>query len=201
MKKFFLLAVVAMMGFAASAQLVQSTTLGVKHEVHAQWYIKAGMSINNVAGIDEEGLSLGSKVGEDVAFGFMRPIGKSGAYWGMEFGIGTQGASLEYEDWYGEVYKESSMAHAIKYSPFIFGYKISVSDNIAIDPHLGAFASWAFAGDDFDTDWNAGISAGAGIWWNKVNLDFSYQRGFVNIVSSGAEGNSSNFVIRLGYAF
>ena len=36
------------------------------------------------------------------------------------------------------------IAHNIQYSPFTFGWKIGVADNLSIDPHLGVFASYDY---------------------------------------------------------
>ncbi len=214
MKKLILIFVAFILTAAsASAQVVTSRTL-VKSKSQTVWFARVGMSLNNLAGIPtDDDLSVGTKVGLDVDFGFHRNMGKSGAYWGMELGVGSRGASF---DDYGE--KTNLSAWNIKYSPVTFGYKYSLTDNIKIDGHLGAFVSYDFSkkwededGDDllYDIDYqdfDAGIQVGIGIWWKKVNLDFTYQRGFVNAfeVYDGYKEkgvNSSNFEIRLGFAF
>lgn len=223
MKKLVFLFVAAMLAMSASAQVVTSRTL-VKSKSNTMWYARVGMSINNIAGFHDEtdgyeSLSIGSKIGMDVDFGFQRNIGKSGLYWGMELGIGTRGASFTLEDtYYDEKADMDYTAWNVKYSPFTIGYKYSLTDALKLDGHLGAFVSYDFTkkwedvdGDDmfdyFDyTDVDAGIQVGIGLWWNKINLDFMYQRGFVKAFEQYYDGKdhglkSSNFEIRLGYAF
>lgn len=215
-KSIILIAAAAFMAVSANAQIVTSRTMVKNH--NTMWYVRAGMSINNLAGVpDETGLSLGSKVGMDVDFGFHRNIGKSGAYWGMELGVGTRGASFDVED-YGDKFSTDLSAWNIKYSPFTFGYKYSVTDDLKIDGHLGAFLSYDFSkkfedadGDDMldyidYQDLDAGIQVGIGAWYKKFNIDLTYQRGFVNAaeIYDGDKDKgitSSNFEIRVGYAF
>lgn len=84
----------AAMGLSAQAQLMRSTTFYEKERVPATWYLRAGMSVNNVAGANEftdngEGRSIGSKLGYDIAIGFQKPFQDGGFYWGMEFACET----------------------------------------------------------------------------------------------------------------
>lgn len=91
------------------------------------------------------------------------------------------------------------IAHNIQYSPFTFGWKIGVADNLSIDPHLGVFASydytskmkesgesisWGDFADYLEVDYNhfdAGMNIGVGLWYDRFNLDFTYQRGFIDV--------------------
>lgn len=205
MKKLLIFAVMAAMGFSAQAQLMRSTTFYEKERVPATWYLRAGMSINNVAGAntfsEETDGSIGSKIGYDVAVGFQKSIKDRGFYWGMEFGLGTGGAKNEMETESSYVYKQSYVAHNIKLTPLLFGYKYAFSDVMSLDVHLGAFAQFAYAGkynvsgshddeewsedygvdDALDTRFDAGIQAGVGVWFSRFNIDLTYQRGFVPI--------------------
>lgn len=117
----------AAMGLSAQAQLMRSTTFYEKERVPATWYLRAGMSVNNVAGAntfsEETDGSIGSKIGYDVAVGFQKSIKDRGFYWGMEFGLGTGGAKNEMETESSYVYKQSYVAHNIKLTPLLFGYK------------------------------------------------------------------------------
>lgn len=257
MKKFFVIAMIACMGVGASAQVMTSRTY-VKEKKQTTWYARLGLSINNVAGGggyadynsygsadlkgDYEKTTIGSRAGMDIDFGFQRPIGKAGIYWGMELGIGTRGGSLkekegdlyyEYnEEGNKEYYYEEGEAKSniltwnIKYSPFTFGYKYSITDNLKLDGHLGAFVSYDFAGkgvtkfsedhdaksslselrDDYDfMAFDAGLQVGVGVWWKKFNFDITYQRGFVTAAKVYADTDynlySSNLMLRLGFAF
>ena len=229
MKKLLIFAVMATMGLSAQAQLMRSTTFYEKERVPATWYLRAGMSVNNVAGANEftdnrEGRSIGSKLGYDIAIGFQKPFQDGGFYWGMEFGLGTGGAKNEMETESSYVYKQSYVAHNIKLTPLLFGYKYAFSDVMSLDVHLGAFAQFAYAGkynvsgshddeewsedygvdDALDTRFDAGIQAGVGVWLSRFNVDLTYQRGFMSInpVMFGYEyGKSSNLILRVGVSF
>lgn len=232
MKKLLIFAVMAAMGLSAQAQLMRSTTFYEKERVLATWYLRAGMSINNVAGANEftdngEGRSIGSKLGYDIAIGFQKSIKDKGFYWGMEFGLGTRGAKNERSS---ETYslKRSFVAHDIKLTPLMFGYKYAFSDVLSLDVHLGAFGGFAYAGKGkedqkwsstseeekdsneygidhaLDTRFDAGIQAGVGVWLSRFNVDLTYQRGFMSInpVMFGYEyGKSSNLILRVGVSF
>lgn len=230
MKKLFLLAAMAVISLSASAQLVQSTMLQRnKTKTRATWYVRAGISLNKMTGeytdvfkedAEHDGykFSNGSKVGYDLAFGFQKNFGKSDLYWGMELGLGTRGLKNHFDEYeYGD-WTETLLAHSVKYSPFTLGYKFGITDNLKIDAHLGIFASFDIAGNwtDGDTDipmseWyhtrgDAGLQAGVGVWFNRFNLDLTYQKGFIDaeLFSDGdynCSAKSSNFMIRLGYAF
>ena len=110
------------------------------------------------------------------------------------------------------------MGHNVQVSPFTFGYKYNITDALAVDAHLGAYVSCdyvgkikekeSYQGDSEETsvnmgdweDWkrvDAGMNIGVGIWYDRFNLDFTYQRGFIKTW----ECNTSNVLIRLGVAF
>ncbi len=193
MKKLVIALFAAMLCISAQAQLRTSRTF-FKSNSRTEWILRAGVSFNNIAGTDAEGLS--SKTGFDVDFGFNKYFGQSNLYWGMELGVGTRGASLEYE---GE--KEGFTSYNVKYSPFTIGYKFPVTEAIKIDPHVGGYLSYDFSTTndvELENDFDAGIQAGVGVWYGRINLDFMYQRGFVDMVE---KGKTSNFLIRVGYAF
>lgn len=222
----------AAMGLSAQAQLMRSTTFYEKERVPATWYLRAGMSVNNVAEAntfsEETDGSIGSKIGYDVAIGFQKPFQDGGFYWGMEFGLGTGGAKNEMETESSYVYKQSYVAHNIKLTPLLFGYKYAFSDVMSLDVHLGAFGGFAYAGKGnvdekwsstsgeeensnehgighaLDTRFDAGIQAGVGVWLSRFNVDLTYQRGFMSInpVMFGYEyGKSSNLILRVGVSF
>lgn len=247
MKKFFIIMASVLMAISSDAQVVTSRTT-YKAKNSTLWYGRIGMSINNAAGGNDivdamkdeyTDASASSKVGMALDFGFQRNIGRSGLYWGMELGIGSRGASIK-EKYRDEEESGENKGHFsswnVKYSPFTFGYKYSLTDDIKLDGHLGAFFSYDFSGktkytwgdgedekqsisylkDNFDFNcFDAGMQVGIGVWWKKFNLDFTYQRGFVpaaKVIVETFDGvrdydevecklYSSNFMIRLGYAF
>ena len=190
----------------------------MKRENPTTWYVRAGMSVNMLSGLNSDdkdyGLTTGSKAGFEVDFGFHKPMGKSGAYWGMELGFANRGGSISEVDGYDDEYKYSLNAWSLKYSPFTFGYKYSITDDLKIDGHLGAFALVDLSrkakvdGDEVDADeifsnrFDAGLQVGVGVWYKKINLDLTYQHGFVGFVESpNSTLKCSALMIRLGYAF
>lgn len=128
----------------------------------------------------------------------------------MEFALGSRGFKVD---------DMKCIAHNVQYSPFTFGWKIGVADNISIDPHLGVFASydytskmkedgesisWGDFADALEVDYNhfdAGMNIGVGVWYDRFNLDLTYQRGFIDVFTDADGIKTSNFMIRLGIAF
>lgn len=94
-----------------------------------------------------------------------------------------------------------------------------MADNVRIDPHVGVFASydytskmkengesisWGDYADYMEVDYNhfdAGMNIGVGVWYDRFNLDLTYQRGFIDAFSDTDGFKTSNFMIRLGIAF
>lgn len=194
MKKLFVFIVAAMAVLSASAQMRTSRTF-TKTKSNTEWILRVGPSINSITGID----GLNSKVGFDVDIAFNKSFGQSPLYWGMELGIGTRcfGSDLEYD---GEEY--GMTAYDIKWSPFTIGYKYAITEDFKLDPHVGAYALYDFATSndyEFDNKFDVGLQAGLGFWYKRVNLDFMYQFGFVNVGDDA--GKTGNFLIRVGYRF
>lgn len=122
-------------------------------------------------------------------------------------------------------------AYNVKYAPFIIGYKYTFLERMAVDVHAGAFLSYDFAGkskyyvydyqlssnkprvSESTTETNisdikdyqaldAGMTLGVGYWFGHFNLDFTWQRGFVNMVKdSDSSMQAQSFILSLGYAF
>lgn len=213
MKKIFSLICALCLGAVAQAQIITSTSSNVIREQKVSKttsYVRLGLNMMNMTGDGAE--DLGSKAGYDFSYGFQKAMGSKGGYWGMEVGLSSRGYSYEEGD-----YEQSLMAHNIYYVPFQFGWKFNVGHNITIDPHIGAFLSGDYAGklkveyDGESEDANisdiedyqyvdAGLKLGVGVWYKRLNLDLSYQKGFVEVIKDG-EITSSNFQIRLGVAF
>lgn len=237
MKKFFIIALMGVMSLGASAQILTSRSYN-KSKTPTMWYARLGVSLDNIAGLgsctfdNEDGkASLGTKAGFVVDFGFQRPIGKSGLYWGMELGLGNRGFSTKYENkWDDESEEMSVVTYNIMYSPFTIGYKYALTDDIKLDAHLGLFASYDFShsltlkedgvkyedGDNWDEfksdcnyeEFDAGLQLGIGVWYKRFNFDITWQRGFTTLAEyekydsyDYATGNSSNLMLRLGVAF
>lgn len=225
MKKLIVLALLAVSAVAAQAQMMKSRTL-MKRENPATWYVRAGLSINMLSGLSSDdkehynlyqgtstSTSTGSKAGFEVDFGFNKPIGKAGAYWGMELGIGNRGGKLTVGEDSNDKYSFNTWS--LNYSPVTFGYKYSLTDDIRLDVHLGAYALVDMsrkakdddgkeldADDTFDNRFDAGLQGGIGVWYKKFNLDVTYRHGFVGFVSMPYDAlKSSAVMVRLGYAF
>lgn len=191
-----------------AAMLLLCAGMQAQSSKSSQWVLKAGLNMMNFAGDGAEGTD--ANIGYDVMAGFQKSMGEGGAYWGMEFGIGTRGFKVD---------DLKAMAHAVEYSPFTFGWKFNVAENFKIDAHAGAYASFDFANtmkedgescswgdfaDAIEIDYNridAGLNVGVGVWYSRYNLDFTYQRGFISAFSDVDGFNTSNFKIRLGIAF
>ncbi len=214
MKKMLVLVLLVISAVTASAQMMTSRTL-MKRESPTLWYVRAGFALNSLTGMDsddKEYLGTAIKAGFELDFGFNKPIGKSGTYWGMELGIGNRGGKITQKDTDNAT---SYNTWSLNYSPITFGYKYSVTDDIKLDIHLGAYALVDLSrkaknndGHECDADleftnrYDAGIQVGLGAWYKRFNLDFMYRHGFVGFVSMPYNNlNSSAFLIRLGYAF
>ena len=132
-------------------------------------------------------------------------------------------------------------SYNVKYTPFVVGYKYPVTDDIKVDAHLGIYLSYDFAGTYTEDEWNkvngkideeykdswnftddyvegygfdCGLQLGIGVWYRKINLNFTWQRGFAPYIGGFPFGdnwynksgdqvyfNSSNAVISIAYAF
>ena len=118
----------------------------------------------------------------------------------------------------------------IEYHPFIIGYKYEFLRRMAVDAHVSAFVSFDFAGNEkiYNYDYqlssnvprekestndikigdidkyqrlDAGINIGVGYWLGHFNIDFSWQRGFINMYDVDDKFNAQSFKLKLGYAF
>ncbi len=189
MKKVLLIALLAVFGISANAQILSSRTV-TKPKSNTMWILRAGMTLNNAT--DNKG--GGSAIGFDATIGFNKPISSSSVYWGMDLGIGTRGCSFK-------GYDDDALAYAVRFSPVTFGYKYAFTEDFKLDGHLGAYASYDFAHNDEAEgldDFDAGVQVGIGAWWKRFNLDVTYQRGFCDMAG---DSKSSNVMIRLGIAF
>ena len=239
MKKIFLLAIAAFMFTTGmQAQIVRSQSTSIQREKtpsNTRWYMRLGLGLSKFVGEDVKDADLSAKPSYDFMFGFQKPIAQSSAYWGMELGFGQRGYKQSIEEKYDGAklaLDQTFKTHNIKVVPFQFGYRAEIgSTNFAVDPHLGVFVSYDFAGkktidkftidgedvtDELDSDLketslsdmdnypgvDVGIQFGVGFWWKNVNLDFTYQRGFIPVWDyDDCKVFSSQFMIRLGFSF
>ena len=206
-----LMVAVLAFSYVVNAQIVKSnsvkrtiTTEKVeKPESESIWYMRLGLNMMKFKGdlIDDEYMK--SNLGYNWVIGFEKPLGP--LFWGMEFGLSSRGFKLE-----SNGYTSKFMAHNGIFSPFNIGYKYPISDNFAVEAHLGAFVSGDYFGkwdDDVIYDYddyvypNAGMQFGFGMWFSNIGLDLCWQKGFLNLTSDGDDFKSSNFMLRLGVAF
>lgn len=168
MKKFVFSLLVCATGLAAQAQvtkLPEGFTSG-----KMVWMVRAGASLSTVTGdgVDaakdnwEKNKWSGDferAFGGNVSIGFNKSFGTSPLYWGMELGVAMRGYKAQ-SDWsYGASSKvsggydshtksqtETLNAFNGQFSPINIGYKYVINDNMAVDVHVGGFASYDFAG-------------------------------------------------------
>jgi len=166
----------------AFSQIVRSTTFTEQQGRKTEWFVRLGLSCNNLTGDamgvykdyikddmneselepgDEESAGFGTRANFDLMFGFNKYFGKTDLYWGMELGLGTRGGSFRgyrkyvYEDYTYEGEDKCYInTYNVKYVPFTIGYKFPVTDKIKIDAHLGIFASFDFAGAYTEDEWS-----------------------------------------------
>lgn len=204
MKKFLFAVAAIFVCSTISAQVVTSTSFK-KAKANTLWYVKAGMNIANMSG---DGESADAIMGYNAGIAFDRSIGTSGMFWGMGLQLATKGFK------YGEDgYEEKLNVHKLEI-PLNLGYKYQVNDDLAIDARVGGFANFDVFGkmkwkedgeeesvnigdlDEYDR-FSAGIQFGVGVWYQKLNLNITYQNGLVK----ANEMKERNWMISLGYAF
>ena len=210
-KHLLLFVMVILVCSGMQAQIVSSRSVGIEstpqRPSETMWYLRGGLNMAGFAGDGAE--DMDRKAAYDFTIGFQKPISHMGVYWGMDFGLGSRGSKVE---------KLKIMTNNLKISPFTFGWRYGVTDDIHIDGHIGAFASFDYLGkvkyddksigmgdweDDLGIEWNrfdAGMNIGFGVWYDRFNLDFTFQRGFME-AAKDSETYTSNLLLRLGVAF
>ena len=86
MKKVLSIVAALLLCVGTQAQIVSSRSAIVKTQKQAsntQWFLRAGLNIMNLNG---DGVEADSNIGYNATFGYQKPMGGAGAYWGMEFG-------------------------------------------------------------------------------------------------------------------
>lgn len=174
MKKFLFSLLVCATGPVAQAQvtkLPEGFTSG-----KMVWMIRAGVCLNGVSGdgvdatLDNWEKSKPNNkwdysgdfkraLGGNLNIGFYKSFGTSPIYWGMELGVAIRGYKGEAAWNYGALssvsggYDSHTRAQRIilnafsaQFSPINIGYKLLLNENMAVDVHVGGFASYDFAG-------------------------------------------------------
>lgn len=134
------------------------------------WIVRAGASFNSVTGDGVDATKKNWKksgwsgdfkraFGGNVSVGFNKLFGKTPIYWGMELGVAMRGYKTE-SDWsysssskvsgghdsHSKSQTETLNAFNAQLTPINIGYKYVINDKMAVDVHLGGFASYDFAG-------------------------------------------------------
>ncbi len=180
----------------------------------------------NFRGKPQSDLTGKSKFGVDFTLGFMsrfRPSNPSNFYWGAELSLTQVGGGYDeftLERWRLETYPACSFADwGVVLSPAI-GWKKGVTDKISIDMHFNPGIFYKFNLREVDFTWSStsnnvtesyqltnniddsrirvSLKGGVGVWFNKVNIDFSYR--YLTLFEDYYV-NYSNFIISLGYSF
>lgn len=177
--------------------------------------IRAGMNISSTTNIGSSGL------GYDASVGFIFPM--KYVYFMPEFGLSSR--RCDYADLvdfdhhpavgdFRQVHFDA-ISHNIKVRPVQFGTTIG-GGTVAFDIHAGCFASYDFAHKTVVDEWSSykpeydtlpeqnsldyGINVGAGMFIGRVNLDFTYERGFADFFETRSS-KTNQCVVRLGVMF
>ena len=118
-------------------------------------------------------------------------------YWGMDFSFGNRSVDYDYHRY---------TAHNLQWSPNI-GLDIALSRYFCFDLHIGPYLSYDYSVKWFDdkydkpNQFDAGLNMGIGFWINRVELEFSFQKGFVftNISGEDLGGKTNILLLKLGY--
>lgn len=204
MKKFMFLIVAAFVCSTMNAQLVTSTSFK-KGKAATTWYVKAGATLANMS---SEGESADALFGYNVGLAFDRTIGSGGMFWGSVLQLATKGFKFGYD---GEEVKLN--VHKLEL-PLNLGYKLGVSDDLAIDARVGGFVNFDLFGkmtEEYDGDeesvnigdiddyerLSAGLQFGVGVWYQNLNFNITYQAGLLE----ANDMKEKNWMISVGYAF
>lgn len=159
---------------AYAANLDKVLALPEFNDGRPHWIVRAGVGFNGVMGSNKKTQSLIWEDGkQDGAFnfntgyvfslGFNKSFGHHPLYWGMGLMFGMRGyatyalkeiktkrveTSFGISGYYGSQEAEESMqSYNAQLSPFIIGYKYVFLKRMAVDAHVGVYASYDFAGN------------------------------------------------------
>lgn len=194
-------ALLVALGTTAQAQIVSSqsqqvvVTQEVKPEkpkkpkkpwVH-QWYVKGGIALDKSEEYEKD-----TKFGYELLVGLKNPIGKQGAYWGVE----TGGMSTTYEDYYSHHGPVVSTIAAVA-NPYC-GWNFDISNQTSIAPYCGPYLSYAFDGHS-DRGALLGVCIGTNVWFSKnIGFGVSYHR---DLVGNDYSDKTSKIGLNIIYAF
>ena len=234
MKRLFMIALVCVAtGMAANAQ---------NSEKRTTWYVKVGGAFCTLADIDSDedvDLSTSSKLGYLVGIALDSKIGSKGWFWSAGLQLRSKGGEADtysykdmnddnggtggsYTDTWNNDYTYNINTLEI---PLAIGYKLNITDDLAVDLRIGGFIDYDLWGDvkhesygwydgksydngeeKYDLDdvegyesFGYGALAGIGVWYKNFNLNFTYEYGLAETFDIG--GKERNMLLTLGYAF
>ena len=138
----------------------------------AVWILRAGAGFNGVAGSAKETQearwenndwngSFKTTPGYVVSFGFNKSFGTRPLYWGMALDFGMRGYKTNAEwvysassqisgghDYHKKTEEKTLSTYNVQLSPITIGYRYTFLKRMAADIHIGAYASYDFAGND-----------------------------------------------------
>ena len=143
MKKFLAIALLALFGLQAQAQIVSSRSSMIvkqKNPRNFMWTVRLGYSADSYTGSSD----MKSASGFDGALGFTKYANnegrRDGFFWGVEAVCMTNSGKWE-------PVESETFAVGVYGAPRV-GYKIPVVDNIAIAPYAGAYVGFMFEADE-----------------------------------------------------
>lgn len=216
MKKILIILCFAIGFSTLNAQVVKSSSekTVVKHSEKKQtnkpsnWFIKLGYGGCKFTGPDHKLDKIRGyrNAVYKIDIGFTKPFVELSngrinlaPYWGMDFSFGNR--SVDYSFGY-----RTYTAHNLQWSPNI-GLDIALSRYFCFDLHIGPYLSYDYSVKWFDdkydkpNQFDAGLNMGVGFWINRVELEFSFQKGFVftNIIDEDLGGKTNILLLKLGY--
>lgn len=174
----------------------------------SNWFIKLGYGGCKFTGSEDELEEIRGyrNAVYKIDIGFTKPFVELSngrinlaPYWGMDFSFGNR--SVDYSFGY-----RTYTAHNLQWSPNI-GLDIALSRYFSFDLHIGPYLSYDYSVKWFDdkydkpNQFDAGLNMGVGFWINRVELEFSFQKGFVftNIIDEDLGGKTNILLLKLGY--
>ncbi len=186
----------------------------------SNWFIKLGLGSCKFTGSEDEleGIRGYRNAVYKIDIGFTKTFVELSngrinlaPYWGMDFSFGNRSVDYDYYEGYWDHWKGTYTAHNLQWSPNI-GLDIALSRYFCFDLHIGPYLSYDYSvkwpDDVFDkpNQFDAGLNMGVGFWINRVELEFSFQKGFVftdiftDDINGNEHGGKTNILLlKLGY--
>lgn len=177
-------------------------------------------TVKNTPNFLDDRVDFGRSTGYDFTVGLIKPIGRTGVYYGPELGFASRSFSMKPHDesYYGDLSLAEGMSHGVYLSPINFGYMFHFSPKLAVEAHLGLPVSYDYLNnvytsncgysslgnlDYFDEEdcsgWDVSLKFGIGVWFNHFNIELSVHRGFLGSFVNGSK--SQSIALGIGYRF